>query len=106
MATAPNNSQNEEYSTCANPRCNCPVNTGDKYCCEYCGRKTAKHAYAAMQNARVNKWRLRRKISDIRDSVRLSLTPFYCTTGQHPTPFYHSPLMHHWVQGNDKGLAW
>lgn len=36
MATAADNKQNEEYSTCANPRCNCAVKDGEKFCCEHC----------------------------------------------------------------------
>lgn len=39
MTTTPDNMQNEEYSACANPRCNCSVNNGEKFCCEYCARK-------------------------------------------------------------------
>jgi hypothetical protein len=42
MATAPDNKQNEEYSACANPRCNCAVNNGEEFCCEYCERQENK----------------------------------------------------------------
>jgi hypothetical protein len=39
MTTETNNPADQDISTCANFRCNCPVKPGDKYCCENCEKQ-------------------------------------------------------------------
>ena len=36
----------DDNSTCAHPRCNCPVTPGEKYCCESCEKQQGDEACA------------------------------------------------------------
>jgi hypothetical protein len=44
MTTKPDKEQNQDYSTCANPPCNCPVEKGQTYCCEGCESQSNSEA--------------------------------------------------------------